>query len=496
LPGHATIARAGRALRDGLRTSFPLALLVLTAPPAFAGDAPGPPAAPAPIASAFVFPVGDELDFKKPAPGEPSGYHISDPYLAVRKGRKHAGGRIHYGVDLSAGQAGLTVRAVAAGVVDVCEANALVKVRKAQRVKVSSLVKGKRVSRYVTRYRTTTKWRTGWGNRVVIRHTLPDGQVVYSLYAHLLARSVIVHEGDVVAAGQPIARVGQTGRATAPHLHIEIRTTKIDDRADVVDPDDSDSEDDTDPGDRAETVLPHTVDPVAFLTAHVMKLEDLEPGTWEARYALAAVKDGIMSTDHEKFEPDDEVTRDDFYAALVAAFHLGTPFTKSQFDSCVDALIDTGILDSSARSSFHGHDRVERSDALELVLRCLDHGLAHGLSMSRIPGDQLARDFNQEFAGREEAQEAERESRKLADDETAARRKAARLSGKAARKRAIKVEPVKPVPILDPGFESLAQSDKKLSRAEVCLLIASALRLGSSKVSALERAATRAAKTG
>lgn len=503
MPARGTIARAGRALRDGLRTSVALAFLALAAPSAFAGGVPGPPATPAPVASAFVFPVGDELDFKKPAPGEPSGYHVSDPYLAVRKGRKHAGGRIHYGVDLSAGQAGLTVRAVAAGVVDVCDANALVKVRKAQRVKVSTVVKGKRVSKYVTRYRSTTKWRNGWGNRVVIRHTLPDGQVVYSLYAHLLARSVIVHQGDVVAAGQPIARVGKTGRATAPHLHIEIRTTKIDDSADVTDPDDSDSEDESDPGDRRETAMPHTVDPVAFLTDHVLKLEDLEPGTWEARYALGAVKDGIMSTDHGKFEPDDEVTRNDFYAALVAAFHLGTPFTKNQFDSCVDALIDTGILDSSARSGPDKHDPVGRSDALELVLRCLDRGTAHGLSMSRIAGDQLARDFNQEFAGREKALEADRESRKLADDETAARRKeavarakAARLRGKPGPRRAIKVEPAKPVPILDPGFESLAQSDKKLSRAELCLLIASALRLGSSKVSALERAATRVAKTG
>ena len=449
-----------------------------------------------PIASAFVFPVGDELDFKKPAPGEPCGYHVSDPYLAVRQAHGHRPRRVHYGADLSAGQAGLTVRAVAAGVVDVSDANAQVKVRKAQRVKIpikGKTAKGKKAYRWGTRYRTTYTWRTGWGNRVVIRHTLPDGQVVYSLYAHLLPRSVLVHAGDVVAAGQPIAKVGRTGRATAPHLHIEIRTTRMDDVAEVSDPDDAGAEEEGDPGDRGETAMPHTVDPVAFLVDHVMKFEDLEPGTWEARYALAAVKDGIMDTDHGKFEPDDEVTRSDFYAALVAAFHLGTPFTERKFDSCVDALIDTGILDASARSGLDGHDRVERSAALELVLRCLDRGLAHGLSMSRISGDQLARDFNSEFAGREEAERADREARKLAADETEAKKKAARKSAKA---KTPKVQPVQPVPILDPGFESLAQSSKKLSRAEVCLLIASALRLSSSSVSALERAATRAAKTG
>ena len=451
----------------------------------------------APVANAFVFPVGDEFDFKKPAPGEPSGYHVTDPYLAVRKGRKHAGGRIHYGTDFSAGQAGLTVRAVATGVVDVCDANALIKVRQARRVKVWSkpkTPKAKRTFYWVTRYRTIARWRSGWGNRVVIRHTLPDGQVVYSLYAHLLPRSVIVHEGDVVSAGQPIAKVGKTGRATAPHLHLEIRTTKVDESAEVSDLDEAE-EDEGDPGDRA-TDSPHTVDPLAFLVDHVMKFDDLTPGTWEARYALAAVKDGIMETDHGKFEPDDDVTRADFYSALVSAFRLSTPFTRNQYDSCVDALVDTGILDASSRGSGSAHDRMEGQDALELVLRCLDKGLAHGPSMSRIAGDQLARDFNVEFAGNEKAQEADREARKLAADETAARRKAASVKGVKSRRRAIKIDPALPIPILDPGFEALAQSSHKLSRAEVCLLIASALRIGSSNVSALQRAATRVAKTG
>src|SRR5712671_875463 len=106
-----------------------------------------------PIASAFVFPIGDELDFKKPGPGEPAGYHVSDPYLAVRKGRKHRARRIHYGTDFSCGQGGLMVRAIAAGVVDVSDGNAMVKVRRAQRVKLPAVVNGKRAYRWGTRYR-------------------------------------------------------------------------------------------------------------------------------------------------------------------------------------------------------------------------------------------------------------------------------------------------------------------------------------------------------
>lgn len=460
-----------------------------------------------PVAGAFVFPVGDELDFKKPAPGESYGYYVSDPYLKVRKSRRRRPARVHYGVDLSSGRAGLVVRAIAAGVVEVSDANALVKVRKAQRIKVPKVVNGKRTYTWGTRYRTVWKWRTGWGNRVVIRHTLPDGQVVYSLYAHLMARSVLVRMGDTVSAGQPVAKVGRTGRASAPHLHLEIRTTRIDESAEISDPDDSESDEESREGTRPETDVPHTVDPLAFLTDHVVRFEDLAPGSWQARYALAAVKDGVMSLSRRRFEPDEDVTREDFYAALVTAFHLGTPFTKNRFESHLDALIDTGILDPATRSRQDARGRMSRSDALELILRCLDRGAARGLSMSRLAAEQVAHDFNVEFAGRDAAYEAEREAKRIASAETdqlrkaaaaaAARRtKQARERGLPPPKRRTKIQSVKPTPMLDPGFEAIARSEKNLSRAEVCLLIASALRLGSSNLSGLERAATRAAKTG
>jgi murein DD-endopeptidase MepM/ murein hydrolase activator NlpD len=58
---------------------------------------------------------------------------------------------------------------------------------------------------------------SGYGKMIVIEH---PGKV-FSVYAHL--SQLKVRAGDRVKKGQVIAKSGNTGRSTGPHLHFEIR---------------------------------------------------------------------------------------------------------------------------------------------------------------------------------------------------------------------------------------------------------------------------------
>jgi murein DD-endopeptidase MepM/ murein hydrolase activator NlpD len=60
-------------------------------------------------------------------------------------------------------------------------------------------------------------WNGGYGQYVVIKHA--NG--TQTLYAHLSSNAVGV--GDVVAAGETIGALGNTGKSTGPHLHFEVR---------------------------------------------------------------------------------------------------------------------------------------------------------------------------------------------------------------------------------------------------------------------------------
>jgi murein DD-endopeptidase MepM/ murein hydrolase activator NlpD len=491
----ARLARAGLVVAAGI--------LVVFAPRHAAAAAPAPPEpgdAALPIAGAFVYPVGDELDYTRPRPGDANGYYISDPYLA-RRGSN--GQRMHRGIDLSNGSGGAPVHAIASGVVVVADGNALVKTRRKVKAKTTKVVKGKRVTKTTWKWKTSWTWRTGWGNYVVLKHTLPSGESVYSLYAHLKPKSVAVAPGEVVAAGETIGQIGRTGRASSPHLHLEIRKNV---------PADSDERGEEEAGpeptvqDRTFALLA-TVDPMQFLEAHVRKFEDLQPGSWEARYALAACRDGLAAPDESRFDPDGSVERGEFYRSLVLAFHLSTAFPAGDWSSTVAALVGAGVLDDESAQAQKSNDKVTQSDALEILLHCLERHSARARNLAALDPMQVCLDFNRRFAGDEAARLAAAKAKTAAARETEARRKAeanrvararkaAKAAGKTSRVKTRPVHPVAPVPILDPGFEALAQSKKSLTRAEGCLLLASALRAGSERMSALQRAAIRVAQSG
>lgn len=100
--------------------------------------------------------------------------------FGLRKHPIHGDERFHTGVDLR-GREGTEIRAAAEGVV-------------------------KSAGR-----------RGGYGNAVEIDH----GGGVTTLYAH--ASSLAVEPGQKVEPGQALGAVGQTGQATGPHLHFEVR---------------------------------------------------------------------------------------------------------------------------------------------------------------------------------------------------------------------------------------------------------------------------------
>lgn len=72
---------------------------------------------------------------------------------------------------------------------------------------------------------------SGFGVSVQVEHVVA-GRKYVSLYAHMQFGSLEVTEGDIIAVGQKIGEVGNTGQSTGPHLHLEI----WEDGTDPIDP--------------------------------------------------------------------------------------------------------------------------------------------------------------------------------------------------------------------------------------------------------------------
>ncbi|MDB2629452.1 M23 family metallopeptidase, partial [Gammaproteobacteria bacterium] len=62
-------------------------------------------------------------------------------------------------------------------------------------------------------------WKSGYGRTIVIRH----GGDITTLYAHMDKYHSSITKGLKISQGQTIGYVGDSGLATAPHLHYEFR---------------------------------------------------------------------------------------------------------------------------------------------------------------------------------------------------------------------------------------------------------------------------------
>lgn len=69
----------------------------------------------------------------------------------------------------------------------------------------------------------------GWGNFVVIQHddkyydpVSGSSSYVYTIYAHLKKLSVVPTIGSSVSKGTLVAKSGNTGNTTGPHLHFQV----------------------------------------------------------------------------------------------------------------------------------------------------------------------------------------------------------------------------------------------------------------------------------
>ena len=84
-----------------------------------------------------------------------------------------------------------------------------------------SCPEGTRISALLGGTVLVSEYHESYGNYLLLDH----GNGFETLYAHCSA--LLAGEGETVRPGEPIALSGQTGDATGPHLHLEIRMNGV-----------------------------------------------------------------------------------------------------------------------------------------------------------------------------------------------------------------------------------------------------------------------------
>jgi murein DD-endopeptidase MepM/ murein hydrolase activator NlpD len=233
-----------------------------------------------PWSGAWIWPVGAPTDLARPdGPDQPRWQVLRGFRASEDRDRRHLG------LDLGNGRARGPVRASANGVV------------------------------ILARDRRGT---SGFGRHVVLAHRLRQGGIVFSVYAHLRPGSIRVRRGQCVWAGETLGDVGRSGRATADHLHFEVRRAR-------------------DSGARWEQA--RAVDPLAFVSE---RLPQEPPGpSWAGPYLAWAGWAGLVD---RGARASDRLSRSAWHSLLARAARLALLAPVPDPETLRERLVEESLL--------------------------------------------------------------------------------------------------------------------------------------------------------